>query len=361
MGLFKDDDEVASPNGENNNMNGFEDTNVDTDLLSQIFAGGGDNFSLDEEEEKFSLDDEALNDAVPIEEDGMAGEISEETIESLAGEIPEETLESITGEIPEETLESIISETPEEASESMAEEMQGEISESLTGEISEETIESITDDVPEETVESLMDMPSDEDVETEPESIPEKTEDIKVSNTLSSEDTTISNVMDDVVDEEAQVAMEEERTNGTVTVITENTTINGSISSDGSLEVMGVITGDIECLGKVYINGRVSGGVIASEIFVNTPKLTGGLRSEGTVKIGVGTMIIGGISGTSAYIAGAVKGNIDIDGPVIIESTAIVKGDIKARSITINAGAVVDGYCSLNYASVDLDKFFEEE
>lgn len=332
MGLFKDDDEVGTPNGENGNINGFDDTNVDTDLLSQIFAGGGDNFSIDSGDDQLDLDDDVLSDASPVEESDNVGEISDETIESLAGEIPKETLESITGDIPEETMEPVLDEVPEEVAESLKDEAE----------------------------DSLVDMPSEDEV-SEMEDVPEEADEAKASDALSSDDTIISNIMDDVVNEEAQAAMEEERANGTITVITENTTINGSISSDGSLEVMGVITGDIECLGKVYINGTVSGGVIASEIFVNTPKLTGGLQSEGTVKIGVGTMIIGDISGTSAYIAGAVKGNIDIDGPVVIESTAIVKGDIKARSITINAGAVVDGYCSLNYASVDLDKFFEED
>lgn len=154
--------------------------------------------------------------------------------------------------------------------------------------------------------------------------------------------------------------MNEERLNGTVTVITQNTTITGSISSDGSLEVMGTITGDIECAGKVYIHGRVSGGVVASEIYVNTPKLNGGLISEGTVRIGVGTVVLGDVTGTSAYIAGAVRGNIDIEGPLVIESTAVLKGDIKAQTITIKSGAIVDGYCSLYQTSVDMEKIFEE-
>ena len=121
---------------------------------------------------------------------------------------------------------------------------------------------------------------------------------------------------------------------------------------------MGTISGDIACLGKVYISGNVSGDVVAAEIYINTPRLVGGIDSEGTVKIGDGTIVVGDVSGSSAYIAGAVKGNIDVEGPVVIESTAIVKGDIKAKSITINSGAVVDGYCSINYAGVDLDQFF---
>lgn len=285
-------------------MNNFEDANVDKDLLNQIFADEGEDFSLeDAEEEQLNLNEAVFD---------MGGVAAEENVPAEEKPAEENIFE-----------ESILEEAaPEEDV------------------VAEEEAEPVVEDIPEETAETEEDIPEEEDV-PEP-AVP-------------------SAANDDIVNEEARRAMDEARLNGTVTVITEDTKINGSISSDGSLEVMGVITGDIECLGKVYINGNVSGGIVASEIFVNTPKLHGGLISEGTVKIGVGTIVLGDVTGTSAYIAGAVKGNIDIDGPVIVESTAIVKGDIKAKSITINSGAVVDGYCSLNYAGVDIDQFFDEE
>jgi cytoskeletal protein CcmA (bactofilin family) len=146
-----------------------------------------------------------------------------------------------------------------------------------------------------------------------------------------------------------------------VTVITKGTTINGGISSDGSLEIMGTITGDVECLGKVSVCGTISGNVSAADVVVDTKKLEGNIISEGSIEVASGTVVIGDICGTSATIAGAVKGNVDVNGPVIIDSTAIVKGSIKAKSIQVNTGAVVDGYCSLNYAGVDLDEFFEEK
>jgi len=43
----------------------------------------------------------------------------------------------------------------------------------------------------------------------------------------------------------------------------------------------------------------------------------------------------------------------------VIDSTAIIKGNIKAKSVQVNNGAVIDGYCSLAYADVDLDNIFE--
>lgn len=144
-----------------------------------------------------------------------------------------------------------------------------------------------------------------------------------------------------------------------VTLITKGTTINGSIISDCSLEVMGTINGDIECLGKLTITGTVVGNSMASEIFVNSDRMEGNLSSEGSVKIGLGTVVLGDITGTSAVIAGAVKGEIDINGPIVIDSTAIIKGNVKAKSVQMNNGAVLEGFCSLTYAEVDIDNIFE--
>lgn len=162
----------------------------------------------------------------------------------------------------------------------------------------------------------------------------------------------------DALNEEAVVPAEAEEETQEVTVITKGTTINGGIKSDTSLVVKGTIEGDVECLGKLTITGRVAGNTIASEIYVNTPKLEGDINSRGIVKIDVGTVVLGNISCTSVLVSGAVKGNIEVNGPVIVDSTAVVKGDIKAKSIQINSGAVIDGHCSLQFADVDLDSFF---
>ncbi len=143
------------------------------------------------------------------------------------------------------------------------------------------------------------------------------------------------------------------------TVITKGTTISGGIKSDTSLIVKGVIEGDVECQGKLTITGHVAGNSTASEIYVNTPRLEGSLNSQGSVKIDVSTVVIGSITSASVVVAGAVKGDIDVNGPVIIDSTAVVKGSVFAKSIQINSGAVIDGNCSLKYADVDLDTFFD--
>ena len=144
-----------------------------------------------------------------------------------------------------------------------------------------------------------------------------------------------------------------------VTVITKGTTINGSIISDCSLNVMGTINGDIECVGKLTISGNVAGNSTASDVFVSAKRLNGNIDSEGTVKVGLGTVVVGDIKAGSAVIAGAVKGELDIQGPIVIDSTAIIKGNVKAKSVQMNNGAILEGFCSLVYSSVSVDDIFE--
>jgi cytoskeletal protein CcmA (bactofilin family) len=148
--------------------------------------------------------------------------------------------------------------------------------------------------------------------------------------------------------------------NSEVTVITKGTIIEGNITSDGSLEIMGTIHGDIDCLGKLSIIGDVTGNAIASEVYVDTKRLEGCINSEGSVKISDGTIVIGDITASSGVIAGAVKGEIDINGPIVVDSHAIIKGNINAKSVQINNGAVIDGFCSLRYSDVDIDSVFDK-
>lgn len=144
-----------------------------------------------------------------------------------------------------------------------------------------------------------------------------------------------------------------------VTIIAKGTTISGNISSDCSLEILGTIKGDVDCKGKLAIKGSVIGTCTASSVFVASTRIEGSIVSESSVNVGANTIIIGDISGTSAMIAGAVKGNIDVMGAVVIDSSAVIKGNIKALSIQMNRGAIVDGFCSTSYASVDIDNIFE--
>ncbi|MDE6129110.1 MAG: polymer-forming cytoskeletal protein [Lachnospiraceae bacterium] len=143
-------------------------------------------------------------------------------------------------------------------------------------------------------------------------------------------------------------------------VITASMTINGDIISEGSIDVVGTINGNIDALGKLNITGTINGNSKAAEIFADNAKIMGEIASEGSVKIGQSSVIIGNISAQSAVIAGAVKGDIDVHGPVVLDTSAIVMGNIKSKAVQINNGAVIEGMCSQCYADVNPTAFFDE-
>lgn len=143
-------------------------------------------------------------------------------------------------------------------------------------------------------------------------------------------------------------------------VITAGMVITGDVSSEGSMDLVGTINGNIDILGKLNITGYINGNSKAAEIFAEGAKINGEIVSEGSVKIGAGSVVIGNITAISAAIAGAVKGDIDVQGPVVLDSSAIVMGNIKSKSVQINNGAVIEGMCSQCYADVSPTSFFDD-
>lgn len=290
---------------------------------------------------------------------------------SFFKELKEDIVQSVN-ELGESLEESVV-DTDIEKSEAIEQEVQEEMDSLLEDEgllLDIPAADDVSADVtPAETEESEPEEHQEDDFGTEEETDPLKMLEEQQVNEEKQEvseemDENMTNVqmeadMTAVPDMEEKSGGAEMYNSEETTVITKGTTISGGIKSDTSLIVKGVIEGDVECQGKLTVTGRVAGNSTASEIYVNTPRMNGNLVSKGSVKVDVGTVVIGNVSGASVVVAGAVKGDIDVNGPIILDSTAVVQGSIIGKSIQINSGAVVDGMCSLQYADVDLDSFFE--
>lgn len=316
-------------------MSFFKDLKEDiAQSVNELTESLDDNLAMDSDEQEIEVKADFMQNST--EEDG-AKAVSEPT-DMLTEELTDlQALDGISAEV-------------EKPIKDEAEDM-SELS------LSDVDVAGILEKVDENETESLVSAADDEELLEEPVAEEDTiTEEVLETENLEKTEEA-PNTMSEEMKEE--VLLNEDTETQEVTVITKGTTISGGIKSDTSLVVKGTIEGDVECQGKLTITGRVSGNTIASEIYVNTPRLEGDINSKGIVKIDVGTVVIGNVSCTSVVVAGAVKGDIEVNGPVVVDSTAVVKGDIKAKSIQINSGAVIDGHCSLQFADVDLDSFFE--
>lgn len=297
------------------------------------------------------------------EEKTSEGEASEQVMEEPQEAASEETmdlekmlenaLESVDEEMALETLEEAqnvdVQEDPEllalmaelaelEAAEAAAQETEADASEATVETEEVEELEEVQEAVEAvEEVQEAVEEPVVEEVATE----------IKYDG-YTKGDITVADMID------AKMASDE------VSSITSGMTINGDVISEGSLDLVGTINGNIDILGKLNVTGFVNGNSKAAEIFADSAKINGEVVSEGAVKVGSSSVIIGNISATSAVIAGAVKGDIDVKGPVILDNSAIVMGNIKSKSVQINNGAVIEGMCSQCYADVNPTTFFDD-
>ena len=350
--------DISAEDGMEDAFSEEESSNIVDDVVIDNLESDESEFVLDE----IGIDEQGISEEELLKEEAESGLSEDEQSEE---EIPEEEPSVVSEEI------SFENESEWESFGEMQNLEIGEIAEAnLDNEESKEEEELLVTNVDtlyteeEKEEESLENELENVSVTEELETFVEQQEDEESMSRGEKAEVSEPIIEENIIEKEENIMennLENVQATDQVTVITKGTVINGSISSDGGLEVNGTITGDVECLGKLTINGNVSGHLKAAEVVVSTPRLDGGIDSEGDVKIGVGTIVIGDVTAKAATISGAVKGEIDVQGPVVVDSTAIVKGNITAKSVQINNGAVVDGYCKLSYAEVDIDNFFDGE
>ena len=282
-----------------------------------------------------SLDNKAAEtehfDKKDVDIDSMLNRLDDIKLDEVKEEETEQSEEPVAAEPETETVNEAEPET-EEAAEPEETESEDELEKKI-----EEQTEAEMSDEPQSAIEAIS-----------PSHI-----DKYVADTNAETETITKNGGFETMDFDQQTATDE------LATITEGMSVSGDIQTTGSLDLIGKLTGNIKCLGKLNITGEITGDSDAAEIYAESARITGEVRSKGSVKVGQSTVIVGNIFGNSAVIAGAVKGDIDVHGPVVLDTTAIVMGNIKSQSVQINNGAVIEGMCSQAYADVNPSEFFE--
>ena len=158
----------------------------------------------------------------------------------------------------------------------------------------------------------------------------------------------------------AMAAAQEEKkmADNTVTPVQVAQTGAQAAASQTTPQEKPIVSDEVSVITEGTIIGVVNGNSNTSEFFADSAQVEGEVVSSGTVKIGLGSVIIGNVTSNSAVIAGAIKGDIDVQGPVVVDTSAVVMGNIKSRSVQINNGAVIEGFCSQCYADVDVQSLF---
>ena len=133
------------------------------------------------------------------------------------------------------------------------------------------------------------------------------------------------------------------------TIVSKTTTVYGDIRSFDDMLVAGGVKGDVETTKNVELNGKIVGNVTCNNALMHTSQVKGNIRMKGNVNMQRDALLIGDLMSTYADVSGKVKGNLDIAGKVELKGDSVVFGDINASTITVEDGAVIQGYVNTTF------------
>jgi cytoskeletal protein CcmA (bactofilin family) len=94
------------------------------------------------------------------------------------------------------------------------------------------------------------------------------------------------------------------------------TTIEGKISTEGSIRIDGKLIGEVKA------------------------KANAAIGSTGNVE--------GSITAKNVSVSGRVKGTVTVSEKLILEGKSVMQGDVRAARLVIDEGAMFDGRCSMS-------------
>lgn len=140
------------------------------------------------------------------------------------------------------------------------------------------------------------------------------------------------------------------------TIISKNTVIDGNIRSFANMSIDGNIKGNVETTKDIDLNGKVVGDIACNNATMRTSQVQGNVRMKGNAFMERDTLLIGDLTSTYANVNGKIKGNLGISGKAELKSDAVVFGDISASTITVNDGAIIQGYVSTTFLNKEESK-----
>jgi len=92
---------------------------------------------------------------------------------------------------------------------------------------------------------------------------------------------------------------------------------------------------------------KVEGDFVTEGNMIIEGTICGGVKTSKNLKIGSQAKVFANLTAANALIAGEVQGNIAITGKMELTSSAKIFGDIKVGTLSIAAGAILNGKCQM--------------
>ena len=128
-----------------------------------------------------------------------------------------------------------------------------------------------------------------------------------------------------------------------VTYLAPGTSMQGTLTTDGDVEVAGKFQGDIVAEGEVKLRSDICGNITANQLQILSCNLTGDVVVSGGLVVDENSHIHGDVKVKQLFCAGKIEGNITVEENAEFASKAQVKGDIATKTMVMACGARIEG------------------
>lgn len=140
------------------------------------------------------------------------------------------------------------------------------------------------------------------------------------------------------------------------TIIGKGTKITGTVEVSGDLIIQGEVEGDITCQNRISVTGIVDGNINTCDINLDNALVTGDISCTGDLHLSETATVTGNCEAMNVTCGGRIKGDVNAAESAAFEEKAALVGNLSARDIEIQKGAVLQGSVNIRQ-----DVYFENE
>ena len=110
--------------------------------------------------------------------------------------------------------------------------------------------------------------------------------------------------------------------------------MSDKVQAGGTFSILGtgtVITGNIKTEGTIRIDGKIVGNIV----------------TKADAVVGLTGVVEGSVDAQNITVAGKVMGTLTAAQKLVLESRAVLKGDLRTARLVVDEGAMFDGRSSM--------------
>lgn len=142
------------------------------------------------------------------------------------------------------------------------------------------------------------------------------------------------------------------------TVIAVGDAWKGDLCCCGCVDLYGEMEGNITGSGNVSLSGRLKGDAAGHDVDVCGGRIVGNIMGSGSVRVDGDAVVTGNIRAKELTVNGKVKGDLDVEGTLIMGETAVALGRITVGRISVADGAALRGEVTIRCG--EFEKHFPE-